>query len=112
MSNCITSIEADLKDPNIRHIYVDETCVASVSVSDLERLGFELGQVWNLEEDDALKQLQSDEKARSIALQLLSRRAWSKKELENRLIKRGCESTTAVVVTDELEIDGWLDDLA
>ena len=54
MSNCITAIEADLKDPNIRHIYVDETCVASVSVSDLERLGFELGQVWSLKEEETL----------------------------------------------------------
>lgn len=112
MSNCITSIEADLKDPNIRHIHVDETCVASVSVSDLERLGFELGQVWSLEEEESLQQLQKGEKARSIALQLLSRRAWSKKELQNRLIKRGCESNTAFVVADELEKDGWLDDLA
>ena len=112
MSNCITTIEADLKDPNIRHIYADEICVASVSVSDLKRLGFELGQVWSLKEEESLKQLQRDENARSIALQLLSRRAWSKKELKNRLIKRGCESNTAVVITDELEVDGWLDDLA
>lgn len=112
MTSRITDIEADLKDPNTRHIFVDEICIASISASDLARLGFEVGQAWAREDSENIEQLREDQKARSIALQLLSRRAWSKKEMENRLIKRGCESNTAVIVAEELEQDGWLDDLA
>lgn len=112
MSTCITSIEPDFKDPNIRHVYVKETCVASLAASEVKTLGFELGQQWTHEEEESVEQLRFQEKAHSIALQLLSRRAWSKKELATRLKKRGCEAAIAESIVDQLEIDGWLDDLA
>jgi regulatory protein len=42
----------------------------------------------------------------------MSRRAWSKKELSDRLIKRGSDASAASLITEQLEEDGWLDDLA
>jgi regulatory protein len=112
MIECITAIEADHKNPNLRHVYVNETCVTTLSVSDIEILDIELHQVWTDELLRIIEDLQSHEKTRSIALQLLSRRAWSKKELTDRLIKRGSNTSIAPTITKQLEKDGWLDDLA
>jgi regulatory protein len=112
MSACITAIEADHKDPNIRHLYVNESCVATLSVSEIERLEIVLNQPWTDELERAVEEDQSNEQTRLIALRLLSRRSWSKKELTDRLIKRGSHPSSAEMITDQLEIDGWLDDLA
>ena len=112
MSSCITAIEPDQHDPNLRHVFVQATCVATLSVSDVKRLEIELDQHWTEDLDRAIEELQSLEKTRSIALQLLSQRAWSQKELTDRLVKRGADSSTASTITSQLEEDGWLDDLA
>ncbi len=112
MRPSITSIEPDQEDPNLRHVFISETCVATLSVPALETLEIVLGLVWTDELERAIEEVQSNEKVRSIALQLLSRRAWSKKELANRLIKRGYDASTASIITQQLEDDGWLDDLA
>ena len=112
MSACITAIEADHTDPNIRHIYVSETCVASLTITEIEKLQIVLNKDWTEELACAIKDVQGNEKTRSIALQLISRRAWSKKELSDRLIKRGSDASAASLITEQLEEDGWLDDLA
>lgn len=112
MSNLITAIESDPTDPNNRRVYVNEACIATLHISNIEMLGIELDQQWTDELEFAIETMQANEKARSMALQLVSRRAWSKKELANRLIKRGCQSSIAKQITEELAEDGWLDDLA
>lgn len=112
MSNQVTAIEPDPTDPNNRRVFVNETCIATLHVSNIEILGIELDQQWTEELAFAVETLHANEKARATALQLVSRRAWSKKELANRLVKRGCQSSTAKQITEELAEDGWLDDLA
>lgn len=112
MNKSITSIEADRDDPNQRSIFVNGTCVATVSVGDIESLCITPEQEWTPELDVAIESLQTIDKARSIAIRLLSRRAWSKKELSDRLVKRGCNTADAVHVCDLLEGEGWLDDLS
>ncbi|MDP7009608.1 MAG: regulatory protein RecX [Phycisphaerales bacterium] len=112
MNTCITAIEADSKDPNMRHIYIDRTCVATLSVSAIETFHVSVGQPWTKELDEQVASFKAAQHVRSIALQLLSRRAWSTQELLQRLIKRGCEAETAGTITQQLAEDGWLDDLS
>ncbi|MBC8203836.1 MAG: regulatory protein RecX [Planctomycetes bacterium] len=112
MSATITAIEADHEDPNVRHIYVQETCVATLTVSEIKKLEIVLNQEWTDALLHSIEDVQTNAQTRSIALQLLSRRAWSKKELADRLIKRGSEASAASIITKELEEDGWLDDFA
>ena len=112
MNKSITSIEADREDPNQRSIFVNGTCVATVTASDIESLCIKTEQEWTPELDSAIVSMQTIDRTRSMALQLLSRRAWSKKELSDRLVKRGCDSADAMQVCDLLEGEGWLDDLS
>jgi len=112
MKKSITSIEADCQDPSQRSIFVNGTCVATVTVDDIQSLCIKTEQEWTLELDRAVVSLQTNKRARSMALQLLSRRAWSKKELSERLAKRGCDTADAMRACDLLEGEGWLDDLS
>jgi SOS response regulatory protein OraA/RecX len=91
---------------------VNESCVATLTASNVENLSIELGQEWTEELELEITNIQSSDKTRAIALQLLSRRSWAKRELTNRLVKRGCDSKDATSVANQLEEEGWLDDLA
>jgi regulatory protein len=49
-------------------------------------------------------------RARAVALDLLSRRAWSRRELDERLARRGAPAAVAEAVLDELQTRGYVDD--
>lgn len=51
-------------------------------------------------------------KARVVAYELLARRSWTRKELTERLRRRGASAAIAVEVVAELEASGYVDDRA
>lgn len=52
----------------------------------------------------------TEEEARAAAYDLLARRGWSRKELEDRLRRRGASAAVARAVTERLVELGYLDD--
>ena len=50
--------------------------------------------------------------ARAVALELLSRKAWTRRELRERLRRRGAPAETAEAVVGDLESRGYVDDRA
>jgi regulatory protein len=51
-------------------------------------------------------------RARAVALALLSRKAWTRRELQARLRRRGAPAETAAEVVADLEARGYVDDRA
>lgn len=51
-------------------------------------------------------------KARTVAYELLARRSWSRKELTERLRRRGAPAAVAAKLVAELEASGYVDDRA
>ena len=50
--------------------------------------------------------------ARAVALELLSRKAWTRRDLAARLRRRGAPGAVAAAVVADLEARGWIDDRA
>jgi regulatory protein len=51
-------------------------------------------------------------RARAVALDLLSRKAWTRRDLSARLVRRGASAALATVVVADLEVRGHVDDRA
>ncbi len=51
-------------------------------------------------------------KAKAVAYELLARRPWTKKELTERLRRRGAPAAIAAELVAELEVSGYVDDRA
>ncbi len=51
-------------------------------------------------------------RARAVALDLLSRKAWTRRDLRQRLRRRGAPGAVADAVVADLEARGWVDDRA
>ena len=111
MNNIITDIVPSQEDPNLRSIFVGDECVAVLSGNTLELLKIEIGGSWDKQITQDVATHESECHARSIAIDLISRRMWGSKELETRLIQRGIEMERASTTIASLVNDEWLDDL-
>ncbi len=106
----ITDIQPLEDDPNFRVLFLDDVPQFTLPTSAVERHELEIGQEWN---DELATEVQSDkevDRARTMALKLISTKSWGVLELAARLEKRGIESDIAVTTSTQLEEDGWLDD--
>jgi SOS response regulatory protein OraA/RecX len=107
----ITDIQALEKDPNFAMVYVDGTLHCTLPRSTVEELALAVDQEWTEECDSVVTQLEQIDTGKSMALDLISRKAWGVRELAARLIKRGIDANIARATTEELAEDGWLDDI-
>jgi SOS response regulatory protein OraA/RecX len=110
MTRTITNIFPLDNDPNYRVIYIDGVSEITLPLSTIERLNLAIDQIWTDVLSSQIKSIEEIEDARTIAIDLISRKAWGVKELATRLIKRGVEPTVATLATEQLEADGWLND--
>jgi len=108
----ITNIKTHSKDPNFRDVIIDDTETYTILNSTLTELGLHVGQEWSDSIHSKIEIAESSRKANSIALQLISRKAWGVNELAERLVKRGICEEVAQQTTQQLAKDGWLDDRA
>jgi SOS response regulatory protein OraA/RecX len=107
----ITDIQALEKDPNFAMVYVDGALHCTLPRSTVEELALAVDQEWTEECDSVVTQLEQIDTGKSMALDLISRKAWGVRELAARLMKRGIDANIARVTTEELAEDGWLDDI-
>ena len=111
MTGTITSISPSKRDPNMRDVFVDDALETTLPATVVVQLKIEIDCKWTPDIDKQAESIAASEKARQMALSLISRRMWGCKELETRLVKRGVESSTATAVTEQLAEDGWLNDV-
>jgi len=110
MTKTITDILPLDTDPNYRVIFVNGESTCTIPTSTVERLKLSVEQLWTVELEIKVTSLENLSHATSMALQLISKKAWGVRELATRLVKRGIEQSTATLATEQLEADGWLDD--
>lgn len=112
MTNVITDIQPLDDDPNYRVIFVNDAPEITIPTSTVEQFGLTTKQSWTEELSKNVQAFEDIEKARNMALKLISMKAWGVKELATRLIKRGIHQEIATQTTQQLCEDGWLDDHA
>ena len=112
MINLITDILPHEDDPNYRVIFVNDIPELTVPLSTVEQLGLQLQQPWTNELAQTVQSFEDIEKARNMALRLISMKAWGANELSARLVKRGIDKNVATITTQQLHEDGWLNDLS
>jgi regulatory protein len=97
-------------DPTMRKVYVGRQCVATLRAADIESLELAPGLRWTPALQQRVSEIIEAGKIRQAALRLLSKRAYSRGELTERLTRKFNNPTVVNRVMDELEADRWLDD--
>jgi len=106
----ITEIQPLDSDPNMRRIKVGRQTMATLRAADVEALALKIGQPWTEPLAKSVLAEVAANKARSDAMHLLGRRAYSRGEIVQKLQKKGYDQATAMRIGDELATDRWIDD--
>ncbi len=106
----ITEISVQKRNSHRRAIYLDGEFAFGVDEEIVARYGLKVGS--ELADADLLRILQKEEtlKAKEVALRSLSVRARSRKEITDRLTRKGFTSDIVSQVADDLEQAGLIDD--
>ncbi len=108
----ITDIKQQVKRTDRYSIYGDDKYIFSLSESELLNLGLKIGQEFNKEELEKLRQKAILDKAYDRALNLISRRRRSVWEMQQYLKQKDYDSGTIEEILNTLSIKGYLDDAA
>lgn len=106
----ITAIKVNLKRPDRRSVYIDGEFAFSVSEGIFFQNELRKGLVLSQRQISELTEKDEFEKAKLSAVNLLSYRQRSVKEITDRLIQKGWERELVELVTGELVEKGYLDD--
>lgn len=108
----ISEISPLPSDPNVRRVRIGRRVVARLRVADIERLELAPGMEWTDELAARVWEAIELDKARKDAFTMLGRKALSRAELTERLMKKSHASSVAERIADEFTEDGWIDDAA
>jgi regulatory protein len=100
------------KDPNLRRVSVSGKLVAVLSASTVQSLDISEDTRWSVGLGQKIADALHAERARQIAMKLLSRRGLSSAEVRQRLIKRGHPEAVSQKVVADLESSGWISEKA
>ncbi len=106
----ITAIEPQVRRPDRVSIFVDGVFVLGMHVEVAADSGLWVGQVVSVPDLQALASAEELRRARESALQLLGYRARSRRELQQRLIRKGYEPELVEAALDHLERSGLIND--
>jgi len=106
----ITAIEVQERRQDRRSIFVDGKFVVGVNEDVVAGLGLKVGQQFSEDELNAVVRAEILAKARERALNLLSYRARSRKELARRLSRAGYDEDVVEETLSRLEDRGLVDD--
>ena len=108
----ITGITPQKHNKNRVSVYVDHAYAFSLDEVDLVRLGLNIGRQMTGQDIAACNVESNFSKAKAKALDALSRRAMSIKELRDKLLEKGFDPSIADMAVDDLIDLGYLDDAA
>lgn len=108
----ISQIRPLANDPNLRRIVVGRKVVATLRSTDIESLKIQVGAIWTADLAAAAQTEMKANKARRAAMSMLGRRAYSRAEVVDRLVRKSHDRTIAERIARELAADHWIDDTA
>lgn len=106
----ITKIERQKKDKKRYSLFVDDKFVLGISQETLANFGLKVGDRIDSDKLNKIEQKENFSQAKESALKLLSFRPRSKKELEDRLKKKGFVGEVIEQTLDRLEELNLIDD--
>lgn len=106
----ITAIVPVASDPSKRKVMLEKRVAATLRDEEVERLGIEVGSKWTEKLQKQVVEIVTRAKARTKAMSLLGRRAYSRGEIAERLERAGFDDALAESVADELVEQGWIND--
>lgn len=108
----ITDIKRQVKRNDRYSIYGDGKYIFSLSENELLNLALKIGQEFNKDELEELRQKAVLDKAFDRALNLISRRRRSSWEMQQYLKQKDYDNQTIETILNMLSIKGYLDDAA
>lgn len=108
--NRITKIEKQKKDNKRYSIFVDDDFVLGISQDTLASFGLKIGDKLDSRKLREIEEKENLSKAKEFALKLLSFRPRSRKELKDRLKKKGFEQEAIEQALERLEELNLIDD--
>lgn len=108
--NEVTDIKVNVKRTDRRSVYINGEYAFSISEGIFYDHGIQVGDYLTDEDIEILVALDEKEKVKSAALNLLSYRQRSVRELRNRLLRKGWSEDVIGAVLRELEEKGFLND--
>lgn len=108
----ITAIEPVRRDPNLQRVKVGRRTVATLRACDVEAMRITVGKTWTASLENRVQKAALADRARKLAMRLLSRRGYARSELEQKLVSRGHDSGIAARIVQEAVKDGWLNERA
>lgn len=108
----ITAIEVQAGRKNRRSVFVDGEFFCGADARVVRRLRLEVGQEIAPEELQRLLAAAEEAQAREKVLRLLDRRAYTRRQLENKLRQRGTDPDVIRTVLDRLQAAGLVNDEA
>ena len=106
----ITAIEPVAAEPALRRLRAGREPIATLPASEVEALGLAVGDCWTEPVARVVREAVQRYLTREAAMEMLSRRAYSRGELIDRLVRKGHDGATAREVTQRLAASGLIDD--
>ena len=108
----IDAIEVPTSDASLRRIRVGRRIVATLPAHVVEAMGISVGDVRTEALTAALQQAEAEHTIRKHAQRLLKRRALSRNELIDRLMRKEADAPLVGRIADEMTAAGAIDDEA
>ena len=110
MKKTITNIQIESKHSSRRTLFLDGECFSSVDASLITQFGLRIGL--EIEEDALQKLIQEDEvaKAKSYAFDLLLSQNYSKRQMNDKLKRKGYSQHAIDATLERLEQLGYIKD--
>ena len=106
----ITEIRDQVRDPERVSLFVEGDFCLGLPKRVLLDEGLRVGQVLTEEDVDRLAALDAVSRAKESAVRLLGVRPRSRRELEDRLARKGFDETTISIAIERMEELGYVDD--
>jgi regulatory protein len=108
----VTKVSFQAHDQSRVNIHLDGAYAFALSAVEAVNLGVKVGRVLTADELATIQSLEEVERARANALLLLSSRPRSRRELTERLKRKGYPLELVDRVIDDLQAKGYVDDAA
>jgi regulatory protein len=108
----VTRVAFQQHDPSRVNVFVDGRFALAISAVEAVHRGLKPGRLLTAADLDDLRHLEERERARNGALALLAVRPRSRRELTDRLVRKGLPAEVVTGVLDDLAARGYVDDAA
>lgn len=106
----VSRVAFQAHDQSCVNVFVDGRFAFAISAVEAVQRGLKPGRLLTADDVEELRQLEEIERARLVAVSLLSVRPRSRRELSDRLTRKGAPAEVVARVVEEMARRGYIDD--